>query len=332
MKIRLANLTVPLLLVALIAFFAVAAPGFASLSNALNLLRQVAVLGIVSAGMAPVIIAGQIDLSVGSVLSLVSCCIAAMIAKAGVPPVFACLAGIGMAAVILIANGIVIEITRMPSLLCTLATMQVYQGIAYLITDGMPVYGLPESMRMIGQGYLSFVPVPVIVCVIVFLAIAFLLRRTVLGRYIYATGSNAEATYLSGVSVAKTTLATFAMCGILVGLAACVQTSRLFGGFPTAGTGLEMEVVTAVVVGGVSFAGGSGKMSGVFLGVLLMGVLSNGLGIMGVNTYGQMIFTGVVLVAVVGLDCWQKSRKRSSASGGVPVRKQTPSAADEPAQ
>lgn len=312
-KVR--KLTVPILLVALVAVFAVAAPGFATWSNLFNLLRQVAILGIVSAGMAPLIIAGQIDLSVGSVLSFVSCCVALLITSFGVHPVIACLVGTALAVLVLSVNGAVVLATGMPAFLCTLATMQVYQGLAYLVTGGMPIYGLPDFMRLMGQGYIGPVPVPVVVMVGVFLFTAFLLSRTYLGRYFYAAGSNPEATRLSGISIPRTTLAAFALCGLLVGIAACLQTSRLFGGFPTAGVGLEMEVVTAVVVGGVSFTGGRGNMGGVALGVLLMGVLYNGLGIMGVNTYTQMVVKGLVLIVVVGLDCWQ--RKRVAAQGGL---------------
>lgn len=312
MAVYLRKYTVAILLCALVLFFSLSAPGFASWQNFFNLLRQVAILGIVSAGMTPVILAGQIDLSVGSVVSLVSCFVALAIASWNLPPLVACLLGILIAAAAVAFNGLVVLSTKMPAMLCTLATMQIYQGLAYIVTGGTPVYGLPESMRMIGQGYLWVVPVPVILAAVVFLFIGIFLSRTFLGRYVYAVGSNPEATRLSGISVPKVTMLAFVICGIMTGLAACIQTSRLFGGFPTAGSGLEMEVVTAVVVGGVSFSGGRGKASGVVLGVLLMGVLYNGLGIMGVNAYIQMIFRGFVLILVVGLDCWQRHRAKAT--------------------
>lgn len=304
---RVRELTLPILLLALVVFFSVAVRGFASWSNFFNLLRQVAILGIVSAGMMPVIVAGQIDLSVGSVVSVVSCLVALLITRAHVHPALACLAGVAFAVVALVIDGSVVLVTGMPAMLCTLATMQVWQGVAYLVTEGTPVYGLPDSMRMLGQGYLGVVPIPVVVMAIAFLVVGVFLARTFVGRYVYAVGSNAEATRLSGISVGRVTLVAFAICGLFTGIAACVQTSRLFGGFPTAGTGLEMEVVTAVVVGGVSFSGGKGNVWGVVMGVLLMGVLSNGLGIMGANTYVQLVVKGLVLLAVVGIDCWQRS-------------------------
>lgn len=305
--------TMPILLVLLVVLFSAIAPGFATWTNFFNLLRQVAILGIVAAGMTPVILTGEVDLSVGSVLSFVSCCVALLIASGHVPPLVACLLGIAIAVAAHSLNWAIVTATGMPAMLCTLATMQIFQGLSYLVTGGMPVYGLPESMRMLGQGYLGVVPVPVAVAALAFAATAFFLQRTYMGRHIYAVGSNREATRLSGVSVGKTTLLAFALCGLLVGIAACTQTSRLFGGFPTAGLGLEMEALTAVVVGGVSFSGGRGKIGGVVLGVLLMGVLNNGLGILGVNAYFQMVVKGLVLIAVVGIDCWQRRNGKPAA-------------------
>lgn len=300
-----------ILLVLLVAFFCVVADGFASVGNFFNLLRQVAVLGIVSAGMAVVILTGEIDLSVGSLVSLACCLVSILITKYGVPVLGACLIGVLVCMAATMLNCLIIEGTGIPSMLCTLATMQIFSGLAYIATGGMPVYGLPESMRTLGQGYIWKVPVPVIVMAVVFLLGSFFMSNTYPGRHIYAVGNNAETSALSGISVFKTKMLAFALCGALVGLAALTQTSRLFGGFPTAGTGMEMEAVTAVVVGGVSFAGGKGKLSGVVLGVLLMGVLSNGLGVMGTSLYTQMVFKGIVLVLVVGADCLRAKRARS---------------------
>ncbi len=320
MSERLREGTVTLLLVALIAFFCVAAPGFATLTNMFNLLRQTATLGIISAGMMFVVICGQIDISVGSIISFVSCAVAILIVQMDVDPLLACLAGMLMGVLAGVLNGAIVLATGMPSMLATLAISQVYQGLAYIITGSSPVSGLPEVMRMVGQGYLGPVPIPVIIMLAVFVVTALILRRTYPGRYLYAVGSNAEAARLSGVSVGKTTLLAFGVCGLTVGIAAIVLLSRLFGGFPTAGSGLEMDVITAVVVGGVSFTGGRGKVSGVVQGVLLMGVLSNGLGVLGTDTNTQLVCKGIVLVVVVGLDYLSQRRatRRSTAVGATP--------------
>lgn len=311
MFLKLRKYTVFVLLVLLAGFFSVTVDGFASWNNLFNLLRQVSILGIVSTGMAMVIITGHIDLSVGSLISLVSCSVALMITKTSIPPFAACLIGVAIAVSAMLLNGAVVLFTGMPAMLCTLATMQIYQGLTYLITNSAPVRGLPDSMRVLGQGYLGPIPVPVVVMLIVFVLGHLILSRTYPGQHFYAVGSNAEAARLSGLSVIKSSLLAFGLCGLLVGLAACIHMSRLFGGFP-AGTGLEMEVITAVVVGGVSFSGGKGNIFGVVLGVLLMGVLSNGLGIMGASTHMQLVFKGIVLVLVVGIDCYQWSKVKGA--------------------
>lgn len=302
--------TVSILLGILVLFFCTTVQGFASWSNFFNLLRQTAVLGIVSSGMAIVIITGNIDLSVGSVISLSSCIIAVLAAEKGLSPLAACVIGLAVCTVLMLLNGIIIVFTGMPAMLCTLAMNYIYQGIAYIITNAVPVYGLPESMRMPGQGYLGFAPIPVIIMGIAFVVTGLLLKKTYIGRYFYAAGSNEEASNLSGVPVKRIKLLAYLLCGVLVGVAAIVQTSRLFGGFPTAGSGLEMDVIIAVVVGGVSFSGGKGSIWGVVQGVLLMGVLTNGLGVMGANTYTQLVFSGIVLVVVVGLDYLNGIKKR----------------------
>ncbi len=313
MLLKLKQYTVVLLLVVLIGFFCFTVEGFASWSNLFNLLRQAAILGIVSVGMSFIVITGNIDLSVGALISLSSCATALLITQAGVSPVLACLIGVALSTAAMLLNGVIILVTHMPAMLCTLAAMQIYQGLAYIITRSAPVRGLPESMRLLGQGYLGPVPVPVVIMLAVFVLGQLFLSYTYPGRQLYAVGSNPESSRLAGLSVGRVSLLAFGLCGVLVGLAACIHMSRLFGGFP-ASTGLEMEVVTAVVVGGVSFSGGKGSVSGVFFGVLLMGVLSNGLGIMGASTNTQLVFKGLVLILVVGLDCYQASHPTKAAA------------------
>lgn len=302
--------TVALLLFLLVVFFGMTVPEFATLGNLFNLLRQAAILGIVSSGMVMVIITGNIDLSVGSMVSLVSCVTAILIGQKGISPVPACIMGILLCILLMTLNGALIIFTGMPAMLCTLALMNVYQGIAYIITNAVPVYGLPEKMRMLGQGYVGWIPIPVIIMGICFIISWMILSRTYIGRYFYAVGSNAEATRLSGISIVRSKLLAYVFCGVMVGIATLVQMSRLFGGYPIAGQGLEMEVIIAVVVGGVSFSGGKGGIGGVVQGVLLMGVLSNGLGVMGAGTYIQLVFKGVVLLLVVGLDYFRQKRRR----------------------
>ncbi|HIY18794.1 MAG TPA: ABC transporter permease [Candidatus Blautia avistercoris] len=303
--------TVLILLIVVIGYFGVTTAGFLTIDNGLNLLRQIAVLGILSTGFSMVMIAGGLDLSISSQLSLVSCATAMMIVN-GTPIVFACIAGIIIAVVISAFNGFAIVSTGMPAMICTLAMQQVLQGIAYIFTGAAPVYGLPDGMKTLGQGYiLGIIPIPIIIMVVIFFIGAFVLNRTYLGRYFYAVGSNEEATRLSGLSSKKIMILSYVINGIFVGIASIVLMSRMASGQPTAGQGYEMDVITACVVGGIAFSGGKGKMLGVVQGVLVMGVLSNGLGVKGVDSYTQLLCKGIVLILVVSIDCLREKRARS---------------------
>ena len=279
LKKILNKFTVLILLAVVVIYFAVSAPGFMTINNGMSLLRQIAVLGILSTGFAMVMIAGGLDLSISSQLSLVSCATALMIVN-GVPCVAACIIGVLIAVAISAFNGMAIVLTGMPAMICTLAMQQVLQGVVYIFTGASPIYGLPEGMKIIGQGYIAgIVPVPIIIMIVIFLIGAFILNRTYLGRYFYAVGSNEEATRLSGLSSKKIMILSYVVNGLFVGLASIVLMSRIASGQPAAGEGYEMDVITACVVGGIAFSGGKGKMLGVVHGVLVMGVLSNGLGV-----------------------------------------------------
>lgn len=303
--------TVLILLIIVIAYFGFTAPGFMTIDNGMSLLRQIAVLGILSTGFSMVMIGGGLDLSISSQLSLVSCATAMLIVN-GVPSVLACVIGVLIAVGISAFNGFAIVSTGMPAMICTLAMQQVLQGVVYIFTGASPVYGLPDGIKMIGQGYiLGIVPIPIIIMIVIFLIGAFILNRTYLGRYFYAVGSNEEATRLSGLSSKKIMILSYVINGIFVGLASIVLMSRIASGQPTAGQGYEMDVITACVVGGVAFSGGKGKMLGVVQGVLVMGVLSNGLGVKGVDSYTQLLCKGVVLILVVSIDCLREKRAKS---------------------
>ncbi len=303
--------TVLILLIIVIAYFGITAPGFMTIGNGMSLLRQIAVLGILSTGFSMVMIAGGLDLSISSQLSLVSCATAMMIVN-GVPSILACITGIVIAVLISTFNGFAIVTTGMPAMICTLAMQQVLQGVVYIFTGASPVYGLPDSMKIIGQGYIfGIVPIPIIIMIAIFLIGAFILNRTYLGRYFYAVGSNEEATRLSGLSSKKIMILSYVINGVFVGLASIVLMSRIASGQPLAGQGYEMDVITACVVGGIAFSGGKGKMLGVVQGVLVMGVLSNGLGVKGVDSYTQLLCKGIVLIVVVSIDCLREKRAKS---------------------
>lgn len=297
------------LLIALVAYFSAFARNFFSVINITNLLRQTSVIGMMSVGFAMVMIAGGLDLSVSSQVSVVGCVTALLIVKAGVPSGVGCLLGVLVAIGVSGINAGLILSTGMPPMICTLAMQQVLQGVAYMLTNATPVYGLPNDMRFLGQGYiLDFLPVPVALMAICFIVGAFVLNRTYLGRYFYAVGCNSEASRLSGLNVKLIKLLSYLINGAFTGIAGIVMMSRILSGQPKAGIGYEMDVITACVVGGIGFNGGKGTIVGLIEGVLVMGVLTNGLGVQGVDAYTQLVFKGLVLIAVVGIDCFSQER------------------------
>jgi len=301
-----------ILLVVLIVFFTTTANNFLTLGNITNLLRQTSVIGIMSVGFVFIMIAGGLDLSVGAAIAMVGCVAAICIVRLDMNIWLSCLLGVGVAVVIASINAGFILVTQMPPFIGTLAMMQVLQGMAYMITNATPVYGMPESIKVIGQGYVWFIPVPVIIMAVCFVIGGFILNKTYFGRYLYAVGSNAEAARLSGLNVTKIQFLSYVVGGIFTGIAGIVMMSRIFSGQPKAGIGYELDVITACVVGGIAFSGGKGTISGLILGVLVMGVLSNGLGVLGVDAYSQLVCKGMVLALVVGIDCFQQSRAHRS--------------------
>lgn len=295
-------------------FFSIFAKGFFKFDNIINVLRQLSVIGIVSVGMMMVILTGGIDLSVGSVIGTSATLAAYLMVKAGINMYIAALVAIGAGALIGLINGLLITKIDIPPLITTLATMTGCRGLAYIITRGIPIYGFPEGFSFLGQGYFWVIPVPVLIMVAVMVVGYIFLYKTPFGMHIYGIGGNAEAARLCGVNVKKTLNIVYTISGSLAGFAGVVLLSRINTGTATVGTSYEMEIITAVVLGGVSIAGGEGKLRGVIIGVLIMGILSNGLIIMGVEEYYQWVIRCVVLLLAVGFDrnayrIFKKSRK-----------------------
>lgn len=279
-----------------------AAKGFSSVENLTNVTRQVSLVGIVAVGMTMVMISGGIDLSVGSIIAASGVTSAYLITEMGLDPLVASLAGIGLGALVGLFNGFLIAKVNLPPFIATLATMAGARGFAYLVTQGMPIYGFPDEFAFIGQGYLFYVPVPVWLMLLTFLVGFVFLNLLPIGKHIYGVGGNEEAARLSGVNVAAVKLLVYVLSGGLSGLAGVILLSRIMTAVPNAGNGFEMDVITAVVLGGVSMAGGEGKLRGVFIGMLTMGVLSNGMMILGFVEYFQWIVRCFVLIVAVGFD------------------------------
>ena len=298
-----------IVLLALIVFFTIASESFFVSSNLLNVARQVSMLGIASVGFAFVLLLGGIDLSIGSVITLVNIVTAWLMVNAGWNPVLAAVSSLLIAAAIGFANGWIISNLQMPPIIVTLAQMIIIEGVAYLICKGLPIYGFTKSFSVIGQGYVGPIPIPVIIMVIIMGLGMFILRKTYFGRYFYAVGGNEEAAKLSGINVTRVKYLVYTLSGFFAGIAGIVILSRTNSGQVLSGKGMEFDALTACVLGGVSVAGGFGKITNVLAGVLVLGVLSNGLVLLDVSQFVQMVIKGAVLMLAVAVDCVQHRKK-----------------------
>lgn len=307
-KINISQFAIWIALLALLVFFAFTTPGFFTGTNIFNILRQVAVNGIAAVGMTMVIITGGIDISVGAIMGVASVGCATMMLS-DINPVLAIIATLIIGLLIGACNSFFVFEVKLPPMIATLAMSTILRGTTYIISGGLPVYGLPKSFQIIGQGYIGPVPVPVIIMVLCFAAGYYILEKTSFGRYTYGTGSNQEASRLSGINVRKVYYGVYALCGMLSALAGIVLLSRVNSGQPKAGENYEMDIITAVVLGGVSTNGGEGKIVNVIVGLLLIGVLLNGMVLMNIPDYYQRVVKGVVLLLAISYD--KLSQKRT---------------------
>lgn len=280
-------------------------PQFLTVENLMNVLRSVAEIGIIALGMTLVIVAGEIDLSVGSLVAFSGSLLAVLVAH-GMPVPLAIAAALAAGFV----SGSVIGILRsafdVPSFITSLALLTVLRGAALKLTGGFPITPFEQAFNQLGSGRVAGVPVPVILLGAVFLVTYLVKEHSALGRAIHAVGSNAEAARLSGLSVARVRVFVLALTGLLAALAGVLLASRLLSGNATVAVGWELDVIAAVIVGGTSLAGGSGSLRGTLVGVIFIGVLVNGMRLLDVHEDGQLIARGViVLLAVLGTR-WQR--------------------------
>lgn len=279
---------------------AIASPVFATSGNLLNVGLATSVTALLAAGQTFVIVLAEIDLSVGAVLGF-SAAITAMTLQHH-STVIGILVGLAVGAAAGLVNGLLVTKTRMPSFIATLAMMSVLSGLTLQLTQGNPVSVSDYNFQNIGQARAAGVPVPVWIMIVVFLVFGLLLARTRYGRYVYATGDNLEAAKLSGISVNRTKILAFVISGVLAALAGFIITARLSTAEPTAGTGLELESIAAVIIGGTSLAGGRGDLVGTLVGALILGVIDNGMNLLNVSPFLQSVVKGLVILFAVLLD------------------------------
>lgn len=307
-KIDWSDAGILIALIAMAIFFSVSTKAFFSASNFSNIARQISIVGICAVGMTMVILTGGIDLSIGSLIGLAAVAGAKMM-SAGTPVFAAVLAVLVLGLLVGAVNAACINGLRIPPMITTLGMMISVRGAVYLISSGMPVYGLPESFKVLGQNNIGIIPISMIIMVIVFVIGYVILNRTVFGRRIYGIGGNPETARLSGVNVKKEIYKIYCFAGFMGALAGLILMSRVNSGQPNAGDGYEMDIITAVVLGGVSVSGGEGKLSKVIVGVIFMGILANGMMMMNISDYWQRVVKGIVLLAAVAIDIRSKDKK-----------------------
>ena len=306
------NLGILIALAAMILFLCVwpaTAKTFPTKTNLSNLLRQSSTNLMLACGMTMVIILGGIDLSVGSIIAMSGCFAAGAVVWGGMPEIVGLTIGVLSGLVFGLFNGAVIAWTNIPPFIVTLASMNLAKGIAYVFSGGKPIRCMTEAWKFLGAGYVLGIPTPVWTMFIVFFLCVLFLNRTRIGRHIYAVGGNSTAAKFSGISTAKVKFTVFAISGTLAGLAGVTIASRLYSGTCTSGNAAEMDAIAAVVIGGTSMSGGSGKLGGTLIGALIIGILNNGLNLMGVNSDWQYIIKGIVILGAVYVDYLRTQKK-----------------------
>ena len=294
------------ILAGLIVIMAIASPYFLTADNLETVAKQTAVIGVLTIGELLVIITGGIDLTVGAVLAF-SMVISALMLKAGVPLVVCILAALAIGAAVGYLNGFIVTKMKLPPFIATLGMTGVLRGAALIITDGLPVSSLPESINWFGNGTVLFISVPILILAVLAIIFQIVLSKTIFGRQIYALGSNTEATRLAGINVGSRTRCIYLLSGMLAAVAGILLMGRLAAAQPTAATGYESNAIAASVIGGASMLGGVGTVWGAIVGAFIMSILTNGFTLLHVNTFFQQSAIGFILIMAVYLDILQRS-------------------------
>ncbi len=299
------ELSVVVAIVLCFLFFGLCDKMYLSAYNLRDIIEQATIYGLMGIGMTGVIITGSIDLSVGSVLALVGAVVAQFAVK-GFPPILCVVFGVVFGFILGGVNGLLVTKMKLQPFIATMGTMSVYRGLAYVVTNGYPVLGVPQTYRKLVDGeFIPFIRVSVIIFFVFAVLMYIVLRKTRLGTYIYATGGNEEATRLSGVNVDYTKTMIYALGMVGTALAAMIQVGKLGTGDPTTGNGYELNAIAAAAIGGTSMAGGRGNVFGTVLGAILFAALKVGLIVLGVDTFYQYIATGLVIIVAAYIEVVQ---------------------------
>ena len=295
------SLGILLVLIVMVIGLAIVSPAFLTTDNVFNVIRSFTFVALMAMGVTLTILTGGIDLSVGSILGLCGC-LTAILINMELPVSLSILLGLAGGVFIGLINGKLITRLKIPPFIVTLGMLSIARGFAFVVTKGWPVSGLPDSFLKIGQGYFWIIPIPVIFLMFIVLLMSILLNRTVLGRYFYAIGGNEEAARLSGVPVDQVKTMAYVISGFLSAFAGILLVARLGVAQSIVGQGYELDAIAASVIGGTSLMGGIGTISGVIIGAAIMGVLRNGLVLMGISAFWQQIALGSIIVIAVAFD------------------------------
>ena len=296
-----------LIVLAVFIFMSIASPIFLTKGNILALLLSLSIECVIAIGMVNLMVSGAFDMSVGSVLGFAGVIIA-MTLRAGVPVPVAVILTLGVGVLIGLCNGVIVAKLKINPFVTTLSTLSIFRGLTFVFTKGRNIAGLPQAFKVIGQARLGGVQLPIIYAAILIIVGDILLRNSRFLRQNYYIGGNEKAARLSGINVDRMLIFNYVLTAVLAAFAGIVFTGRMGSASTQAGTGWELRVITAVILGGASLRGGAGTVFGAFLGVLLMGVISNALTLLGVDVYWQQFVVGVVLISAVVLDTLGRSR------------------------
>ncbi len=290
-------------LLAILIFFTVMKAKFMTLDNIVNMLRQTSINGLLAVGMTFVVLTGGIDLSVGSIVGAAGM-FAALAARTevGLPWPVAVLVGLAIGLLLGTVNGVVVSYLKVPAFIATLGMLSIARGVTFMASDAKPVPGLSKGFLTIGGGEIGILPYPVLILAGVLVICFIVLYKTRFGRYVFATGGNPTSARVSGINVKRITCAVYMISGLLAGLAGIILTSRVTSGLAQSGNGYEVDAIAAAVIGGTSLSGGRGRLWGTIVGFLIMGVMNNGLDMMAVSSYWQLVIKGLIIIGAVMLD------------------------------
>lgn len=306
---KLGKYIIFIFLIVFCAVLSVTTSGFLTEKNIINVLRQVSYNGVIAVGMTFVIITGNIDLSVGGVVGLAAIVACDFAHPGEYPLIVPILVALGIGALVGLVNGIGIAYGHVPAFIMTLGTNTILRGIIMLYNNGKPVLDLSEQYQAIGSGYLGRIPIPVIILIAVLLLGWFVLNKTRFGRHVLAVGGNEQAARVSGINTKLVKITVYIMSGLFSAIAGMIISARVNAGSPTLGTGYENDAIAAAVIGGTSMMGGQGSMIGTIGGILIIGVMNNGLDLLNVSSYYQQVAKGIIIIAAVLFDMLSKSRK-----------------------